>query len=71
MQCVRLSCIQAWLPTLFWMARRHCLKLPLGEDEFVELDAEGNVKKSGGRKKKPTKKAAVRKKAGVKVAPKA
>ena len=45
-------------------------EVTLGEDEFVELDAEGNVKKTGGRKKKPTKKAAVKKKAGVKTAPK-
>ncbi len=33
-------------------------EVALGEDEFVELDAEGNVKKAGGRKKKPAKKAA-------------
>lgn len=40
-------------------------EVALGEDEFVELDADGNVKKSGGRKKKtsrkPAKKAAARK----------
>jgi len=41
-------------------------EVTLGEDEFVELDAEGNVKKSGGRKKKTGKKAAVKKKATVK-----
>jgi len=35
----------------------------LGEDEFVELDEEGNVKKAGGRKKKTAKKAKVKKKA--------
>ena len=33
-------------------------EVALGEDEFVELDAEGNVKKTGGRKKRPAKKAA-------------
>ena len=42
----------------------------LGEDEFVELDAEGKVKKSSGRKKKASKKTArkatVRKKAARK-----
>ena len=38
-------------------------EVALGEDEFVELDAEGNVKKSTGRKKKTAKKAAVKKKA--------
>jgi small subunit ribosomal protein S2 len=41
-------------------------EVALGEDEFVELDADGNVKKSSGRKKKssrkPAKKAAVIKK---------
>ena len=40
-------------------------EVALGEDEFVELDAEGKVKKSGSRKKKssrrPAKKAAVKK----------
>jgi small subunit ribosomal protein S2 len=36
----------------------------LGEDEFIELDAEGNVKKSSGRKKKPAKKTT--RKSGVK-----
>jgi small subunit ribosomal protein S2 len=42
----------------------------LGEDEFVELDAEGNVKKAGERRKKgakkPARKAAVKKKAPAK-----
>ena len=33
-------------------------EVALGEDEFVELDAEGNVKQTGGRKKRPAKKAA-------------
>jgi small subunit ribosomal protein S2 len=33
-------------------------EVALGEDEFIELDAEGNVKKSGGRKKKTGKKLA-------------
>jgi len=37
-------------------------EVALGEDEFVELDAEGNVKKSAGRKKKPAKKATIKKK---------
>jgi small subunit ribosomal protein S2 len=37
-------------------------EVALGDDEFVELDAEGRVKKSGGRKKKPAKKAVVKKK---------
>ncbi len=32
-------------------------EVALGEDEFVELDAEGNVKKAAGRKKRPAKKA--------------
>jgi small subunit ribosomal protein S2 len=45
-------------------------EVALGEDEFVELDAEGNVKKSTGRKKKAGKKAGkkpiVKKKAVVK-----
>ena len=41
-------------------------EVALGEDEFVELDAEGKVKKSTGRKKKGGKKAAVQKKAPVK-----
>ena len=31
-------------------------EVALGEDEFVELDAEGNVKKTSGRKKKSGKK---------------
>ena len=44
-------------------------EVALGEDEFVELDAEGNIKKSTGRKKKSGKKAAVKKKATVKKAP--
>jgi small subunit ribosomal protein S2 len=39
----------------------------LGEDEFVELDEEGKVKKAGGRKKKTARKAKVKKK---KAAPK-
>ncbi|MBT8099519.1 MAG: 30S ribosomal protein S2 [Gammaproteobacteria bacterium] len=43
-------------------------EVALGEDEFVELDAEGNVKKTGGRKKKTAKKAATKKKATVKKA---
>ncbi len=42
-------------------------EVALGEDEFVELDAEGNVKKRTGRKKKtsrrPAKKASVKNKA--------
>jgi small subunit ribosomal protein S2 len=42
-------------------------EVALGEDEFVELDADGNVKKSGGRKKKSSRKPA--KKATVKKAP--
>jgi small subunit ribosomal protein S2 len=45
-------------------------EVALGEDEFVELDADGNVKKASGRKKKttrkPAKKAAVKKKAADK-----
>ena len=45
-------------------------EVALGEDEFVELDAEGNVKKAGGRKKKaakkPARKPAVKKKAAKK-----
>jgi small subunit ribosomal protein S2 len=40
-------------------------EVALGEDEFVELDAAGNVKKASG-KKKPAKKASVKKKAPVK-----
>ncbi len=47
-------------------------EVALGEDEFVELDEEGNVKKSTGRKKKTAKKtarkAAPKKKAPVKKA---
>jgi small subunit ribosomal protein S2 len=46
-------------------------EVALGEDEFVELDAEGNVKKSSGRKKKasrkPAKKTSVSKKAAGKI----
>ncbi len=38
-------------------------EVPLGEDEFVELDEEGKVKKSTGRRKKAAKKATVKKKA--------
>ena len=45
-------------------------EVALGEDEFVELDEEGNVKKAGERKKKgakkPARKAAVKKKAPAK-----
>jgi small subunit ribosomal protein S2 len=45
-------------------------EVALGEDEFVELDEEGNVKKAGGRKKKgakkPARKPAVKKKAAAK-----
>ena len=41
-------------------------EVALGEDEFVELDAEGNVKKSTARKKKTAKKTAVKKKAAAK-----
>jgi small subunit ribosomal protein S2 len=41
-------------------------EVALGEDEFVELDAEGKVKKPTGRKKKGGKKAAVKKKAPAK-----
>ncbi len=43
-------------------------EVALGEDEFVELDEEGNVKKSTGRKKKTAKKTA-RKPAAKKKAP--
>ncbi len=43
-------------------------EVALGEDEFVELDAEGKVKKSSGRKKKTGKKATVKKKVPVKKA---
>jgi len=43
-------------------------EVTLGEDEFIELDADGNVKKSSGRKKKAGKKTVVKKKASVKVA---
>jgi small subunit ribosomal protein S2 len=45
-------------------------EVALGEDEFVELDAEGNVKKSSGRKKKSGKKATVKKKVPAKKAEK-
>ena len=42
-------------------------EVALGEDEFVELDEQGKVKKSSGRKKKkPAKKATVKKKAAPK-----
>ena len=45
-------------------------EVALGEDEFVELDAEGNVKKTSDRRKKgakkPARKPAVKKKAPVK-----
>ncbi len=45
-------------------------EVALGEDEFIELDAEGNVKKSTGRKKKssrkPARKAVVKTRAPVK-----
>jgi small subunit ribosomal protein S2 len=44
-------------------------EVALGEDEFVELDAEGNVKKSTGRKKKAAKKGTAKKKAVIKKAP--
>ena len=44
-------------------------EVALGEDEFVELDAEGKVKKSTGRKKKTGKKAAVKKKVSAKKKP--
>ncbi len=40
----------------------------LGEDEFVELDEEGNVKKATGRKKRGSKKATVKKKSRPKKA---
>ena len=43
-------------------------EVALGDDEFVELDEEGNVKKSSGRRrKKAGKKATVKKKAAVKI----
>jgi small subunit ribosomal protein S2 len=45
-------------------------EVALGEDEFVELDAEGNVKKSSGRKKRSGKKATVKKKVPAKKAEK-
>jgi len=44
-------------------------EVALGEDEFVELDSEGNVKKSKGRKKKAAKKGPAKKKAVIKKAP--
>ena len=47
-------------------------EVALGEDEFIELDEEGNVKKTSARKKKaakkPARKAAVNKKAAAKPA---
>ena len=43
-------------------------EVALGEDEFVELDEEGKPKKSAGRKKKPVKKATIKKKVSVTVA---
>jgi len=43
-------------------------EVALGEDEFVELDEQGKVKKSSGRKKKAGRKATVRKKAPVRTA---
>jgi small subunit ribosomal protein S2 len=43
-------------------------EVALGEDEFVELDEQGNVKKSSGRKKKGANKATVKKKAPAKKA---
>jgi small subunit ribosomal protein S2 len=47
-------------------------EVALGEDEFVELDAEGNVKKAGDRKKKgakkPARKPAIKKKVAKKPA---
>ena len=43
-------------------------EVALGEDEFVELDEEGKVKKAGGRKKKTAKKAKVKRKAAPKKA---
>ena len=43
-------------------------EVTLGDDEFIELDEEGNVKKSSGRrKKKAGKKATVKRKAPVKI----
>ena len=43
-------------------------EVALGDDEFVELDAEGNVKKSSGRRKKKSgKKATVKRKAPLKI----
>jgi small subunit ribosomal protein S2 len=44
-------------------------EVALGEDEFVELDAEGKVKKSTGKKKKAGKKGPAKKKAVIKKAP--
>ncbi|MDH4124616.1 MAG: 30S ribosomal protein S2 [Gammaproteobacteria bacterium] len=43
-------------------------EVALGEDEFVELDSEGNVKKAAGRKKKPAKKATIKKKVAARPA---
>ncbi len=45
-------------------------EVALGEDEFVELDEQGNIKKSSGRKKKSGKKAKVKKKVSAKKAEK-
>ena len=43
-------------------------EVALGDDEFVELDAEGNVKKSSGRRKKKSgKKATVKRKVPLKI----
>jgi len=44
-------------------------EVALGDDEFVELDAEGKVKRSTGRKKKAAKKAVVKKKPAARKAP--
>jgi small subunit ribosomal protein S2 len=44
-------------------------EVALGDDEFVELDAEGRVKRSQGRKKKTTKKAVVKKKPAARKVP--
>ena len=43
-------------------------EVALGEDEFVELDEQGKVKKSSGRKKKAGRKATVKKKAPARTA---
>ncbi len=42
-------------------------EVALGEDDFVELDAEGKPKKAAGRKKRPTTKTTIKKKARVTV----